>query len=436
MSKTLLCAHRQFMVWVIVGQHNLNTLLFTFYYSHTADKQGLYVNSMRIGIDATCWANPRGYGRFTRHMLTALLEQDQVNEYVFFIDSFMAEGSEFPGNAGRRVVELSASPTQAASAEGRRSIGDMLKMGRAVAREPLDVFFYPSVYTYFPVFSRVKKIVAIHDVIAEKYPELIFSNRKSQFFWDLKTRLAIWQSDLVLTVSEFSKKGIVDHFALDPQHVAVVSEGSADAFYPLDDTRAINEVMSRHDMVPDTRFILYVGGIAPHKNLAVLVEAFDRLVAEGRYDDVRLVLVGDYENDVFLIDDAIKARMKDPTFRKRVISTGYIPDDDLNALYNAATVFVLPSFCEGFGLPALEAMSCGTVVIGSDTTSIPEVVGEAGLFFDPDNASQLAVHLRTVLGDAVLREELQQRSLQRAATFSWKRSAEDTLGVLSLLDAS
>jgi glycosyltransferase involved in cell wall biosynthesis len=148
---------------------------------------------------------------------------------------------------------------------------------------------------------------------------------------------------------------------------------------------------------------------------------------------VRLVLVGDYENDVFLMDDEIKARMNDPEFRKRVIFTGYIPDDDLNALYNAATVFVLPSFCEGFGLPALEAMSCGTVVIGSDTTSIPEVVGEAGLFFDPNNAGALAAHLHTVLDDDELREELQRRALQRAATYSWLRSAEDTRRVLTSL---
>jgi glycosyltransferase involved in cell wall biosynthesis len=289
------------------------------------------------------------------------------------------------------------------------------------------------VYTYFPVFSRVKKIVAIHDVIAEKYPGLVFRNRKSQLFWDLKTRLAIWQSDLVLTVSEFSKQGIVEHFGLDPLRIAVVSEGSADAFYPLEDKRRLADAMKRHGMTSATRFILYVGGIAPHKNLAVLVAAFDRLLAEGRHEDVRLVLVGDYENDVFLIDNEIRARMNDPAFRKRVIFTGYITDEELNALYNAATVFVLPSFCEGFGLPALEAMSCGTVVIGSDTTSIPEVVGEAGLFFDPHNAGALAAHLCTVLDDDELREELQRRALQRAATFSWRRSATETLDVLTSL---
>lgn len=388
---------------------------------------------MRIGIDATCWANPRGYGRFTRHMLSALLDADRDNQYVFFMDSFMAQDTEFPAQVERRVVELSASPTRAASADGRRSIGDMLKMGRAVAREPLDVFFFPSVYTYFPVFSRVPKIVAIHDVIAEKYPQLIFRNRKSRFFWDLKTRLAIWQADLVMTVSEFSKQGIAEHFRLDPQRIRVVSEGSADAFYPIEDRALLAQVLARHGMAPQTRFVLYVGGIAPHKNLAALIAAFDQLAADGQHEDVRLVLVGDYEHDVFLMDDVIRARMHDPEFRARVIFTGYIPDEELNALYNAASVFVLPSFCEGFGLPALEAMSCGTVVIGSNSTSIPEVVGEAGLFFDPHDAQALTAHLRSVLDDPVLREKLQRRALQRAAMFSWQRSAQDALQVLQAL---
>ena len=384
---------------------------------------------MRIGIDATCWANPRGYGRFTRHMLTALLEQDKANEYVFFMDPFTASQSTFPDNAIRVVTEISESPTQAASADGRRGLRDMIAMGRRVSREPLDLFFYPSVYTYYPIFSSCKKVVAIHDVIAEKYPELIFRSRKNRLFWDLKTWLAIRQSDLVLTVSRFSQQGIAEHFRLPEQRIRVVSEGSADSFSPVSDRQLLNSTLAAYGLTDTSRFILYVGGIAPHKNLQVLVEAFSELMKIADYDDVRLVMVGDYENDVFLIDEKLKAGMDDPVFKQRVIYTGYIPDADLNSLYNGALVFVLPSFCEGFGLPALEAMSCGTVVIGSSTTSIPEVVGDAGLFFDPHSKSELVDRLRRVIDDEALRQDLGRRSLERAATFSWHRSAEETLQV-------
>lgn len=297
----------------------------------------------------------------------------------------------------------------------------------------MDVFFFPSVYTYFPVWGSFRKIVAIHDVIAEQYPELIFKSRKNRLFWNLKTWLAVRQSDLVLTVSQFSKRGIAEHFKLPEDHIRVVSEGSADTFGPVSDRSRISAVLSSWGLTEESRYILYVGGIAPHKNLVTLLRAFGGLMKFPEYADVRLVMVGDYEHDVFLIDEDLKAGMKDPQFREKVIYTGYVSDEGLNCLYNGAHIFVLPSFCEGFGLPALEAMSCGTVVIGSNTTSIPEVVGDAGLFFDPYSEQELQDHLRRLLDDDALRESLGRRSLERAATFSWQRSAAETLAVFSAM---
>jgi len=364
-------------------------------------------------------------------MLTALLELDKENHYIFFMDSFTASQAEFPANAETRVIVLSESPTQAASASGRRSIKDMIKMGWEVSKEKLDVFFCPSVYTYFPVFGSAKKIIAIHDVIAEKYPQLIFNSKKNQFFWNFKTWLAVKQADLILTVSEFSQHGISEHFGINKDCIKVVTEGADDSFKPIEDKPYINERLSAYGLSDTSRFILYVGGIAPHKNLAVLVSAFSKLMDNDQYDDIKLVMVGDYENDVFLMDEGLKANMDSPAFKQRVIFTGYISDEDLNCFYNAALVFVLPSFCEGFGLPALEAMSCGTVVIGSNTTSVPEVVGDAGLFFDPNSEQQLIECLRTVVDDEPLRRDLCARSLQRAATFSWQKSATQTLQVFT-----
>ena len=388
---------------------------------------------MRIGVDATCWVNPRGYGRFTKDMLTALLEQDKSNHYVFFMDAFTESAATFPPSVEKKVISLSESPTQAASASGRRGLTDMLRMGWAVYKEKLDLFFCPSVYTYFPVFGSAKKIVAIHDVIAEKYPELIFNSKKNQIFWDLKTWLAIKQSDLILTVSHFSKRGISEHFGIDENLIKVVTEGSDHSFKPIEDQNQLNQRLETYGLSGNSRFILYVGGIAPHKNIAVLVGAFSKLIVDDRYADIKLVLIGDYENDVFLMDEQLKTIMQNPEFKQRVIFTGYIPDEDLNCFYNAAQVFVLPSFCEGFGLPALEAMSCGTVVIGSETTSIPEVVGDAGLFFDPNNEQQLLEQLQKIIDNSKFREELEVRSLARAQTFSWKKSATETLEVFTSL---
>ncbi len=390
---------------------------------------------MRIGVDATCWSNPRGYGRFTKDLLTALLELDHSNEYVFITDSFTASSCEFPGNASKVIVPLSESPTQAASSAGRRSLGDMAKMSLAVSREQLDIFFYPSVYTYYPVFSSARKIVAIHDVIAEQYPELIFRNRRNRLFWNLKTSLAVRQADTILTVSQFSRQGIASHFGVNSDRIRVISEGSNSSFSPVNDEELLNTSLSKYGLTGETRFILYVGGIAPHKNLGVLIQAFSALITKPRFGDIKLVLVGDYENDVFTMDDDIRGEMNSPAFKSNMIFTGYIPDEDLNYLYNAAQVFVLPSFCEGFGLPALEAMSCGTAIIGSNTTSIPEVAGDAGLYFDPNNEAELTQHLQDILADDILRDRLEKQSLERAATFSWQRSAQEMLEILSDLKA-
>ncbi len=386
---------------------------------------------MRIGIDASCWANQRGYGRFTREMLTALVKLDEENDYFFFMDSATACMNNFPSNVERIVINLSQSPAQAASASGRRSIPDMLKTGRRVTKENLTLFFYPSVYTYFPIFGCVRKIVAIHDVIAEKYPELVFSNRLNRTFWNLKVWFAIKQADLIMTVSEFSKQGIMEHFGISGDNIRVVSDAADKDFRPILETGLLSDKLAHFNLDIKTRFILYVGGIAPHKNLSTLVTAYSKLINDTDHNDIKLVLVGDYEKDVFLIDKDLNELLKQLQLTDRVIFTGFVSDEELVYFYNAATVFVLPSFMEGFGLPAVEAMACGTPVIGSKTTSLPEVVGDAGLFFDPNNPDELLGHMTTIIENDELRKELTQRSIQRAATFSWQKSAVQALNVFN-----
>ena len=388
---------------------------------------------MRIGIDASCWANKRGYGRFAREMLTVLVKQDKKNEYVFFMDSVTAGLDNFPPNVECIVVNLSQPPTQAASASGRRSIPDMLMMGRKVSKENLALFFYPSVYTYFPIFGRVKKIVAIHDVIAEKYPELIFSNRINRTLWNLKVWLAIKQADLIMTVSEFSRQGIIEHFGISGENIRVVSEAAVKDFRPIHEPDLLSDKLTSFGLDISTRYILYVGGIAPHKNLSTLLNAYSRLINYTGHKDIKLVLVGDYKRDVFLIDNNLKPLLKKLHLTDKVIFTGFISDEELVYFYNAAIVFVLPSFMEGFGLPAVEAMACGTPVIGSKTTALPEVVGDAGLFFDPSNPDELLKHLTTIIENGELRRKLAQHSIQRAATFSWQKSAVQTLNVFNAL---
>jgi glycosyltransferase involved in cell wall biosynthesis len=170
--------------------------------------------------------------------------------------------------------------------------------------------------------------------------------------------------------------------------------------------------------------LLYVGGISPHKNLSTLVTAFAALPRP----DLRLVLVGDYAGDAFLSDyETLRGRIAALGVIDRVIFTGYVLDADLVHLYNAALALVLPSFDEGFGLPVLEAMACGSPVIASRAGALPEVVGDAGQLFNPHAPGELAQAVQALLSNPALAADCRSRGLARAASYSWARSAEAAL---------
>jgi len=185
---------------------------------------------MRIGVDATCWANARGYGRFTREICAALVELAPQDEFVFFADPLSAKGFALAApNVRLETVEQRSAPTQAASADGNRSPADMLRLSRAVARERLDVFFSPSVYTYFPLPPRLRALVTVHDTIAERFPELTLPSARARLFWRLKVRLALYQARLILTVSEYSAREIAEVLGVAREKIRVSGEAPAPA---------------------------------------------------------------------------------------------------------------------------------------------------------------------------------------------------------------
>ncbi len=395
---------------------------------------------MKIGVDASCWANKRGYGRYARELLRALLACDQQNIYRFFLDSETAqEVADLPERAQTVVVKTSQAATRAAGAAGRRSLRDMWAMSRAVQQRgrDLDLFYFPSVYTYFPLHTQAKVIVTIHDTIAEHYPRLIFPNRRSHLFWRLKVGLAVRQAHLVITVSETARREIIKEFGLKEEAVRVIADAVSDEFRPLGSHPGTCQVLARYGIGHGGRFILYVGGISPHKNLATLLDAYASLLHGQGVRDVKLVLVGDFQKDVFYSAyQALHARVEREGLSGQVVFTGFVPDSDLVHLYNAAEILVLPSFDEGFGLPALEAMACGTPVVASRAGALPEVIGQAGLFFSPYVSEELREHLQRLLTDRRLRAELGCKGLQRAREFTWERSAHTALGIFEELSGS
>lgn len=367
---------------------------------------------MRIGVDGGTWSNRRGYGRFLRELIGALAQLDDDHEYIIFLDSSGDREEPWPSRFEPRFVGTSTPVAEAARADGRRSLADMARMSLAVARERLDVFFFPTVYSYFPLVRPVRTVVAVHDTIAENYPELAFASKRNERFWRWKVRAALWQADTCLTVSRHSKRCIERVYGFPSNRIEVVHEAPAAIFTPSQ--------AARED------FLLYVGGISPTKNLETLLRAFAASQAP------RLILVGDYAGDRFQTCHAeLVALAQSLGIEDRIEFAGFVPDQQLVELYRRASLFVMPSWDEGFGLPAVEAMACGAPVLVSSGHALEEVVGDAGLLADPTSVVDLQRQIDRVLADEGLRNDLSGRSLARAANFHWAQTARGVLRVLS-----
>lgn len=381
---------------------------------------------MRIGVDACTWANRRGYGRFTRTLVSTMMTEFPQHEYTLVVDQDTARASSFPEGAQIEIVPTSEQPTQAASAYGSRRLRDLWKMSQAVARSHFDVFLFPTSYSFYPIFGKTPTVVVFHDAIAEQHPELIFPRRRSRLLWKLKTWLAMRRADRLITVSQNSREQISLIFRRPIATIEVITEGPAPCFKPLDTSGSAAAVLKRYGLPPNVPLVLYVGGISPHKNLETLVRAMRRI--NGPW---QLVLVGDFASDSFFssYDDVLELTRK-IDIANRVTFTGYVPDEDLVVLYNVATMLVIPSLSEGFGLPAVEAMACGLPVAASNRGSLPDVVGNAGLLFDPRSEQEIAGVISRLLTDEPLRNELRMKSLERAKLFSWKSGAHKMISIL------
>jgi alpha-1,3-rhamnosyl/mannosyltransferase len=378
--------------------------------------------ALHVGVDATTWRNDRGFGRFTRELMTALAAREAGFRYTLFFDQPPEE--QMP--AGVDVVSASTRRNLAESAVGTtsRSPSYLVKMGGLLRKARCDLFFFPAVYSYFPIFTRTPCVVCYHDTTAERLPHLLFPSRLNHRLWQAKTALARLQTTRAMTVSQSSAADVERILRIPRDRIDVVTEAADAIFRVLDDADAHARARDRCGVPAKAALLVYVGGMNPHKNLLGLLQAMPAVASAC--PEVFLTIVGDTSGKGFWDDvPALQAFVRTtPPLDQYVRFTGRLSDQDLVELLNGAAALVLPSLWEGFGLPAVEAMACGVPVLASDRGSLPEVVANAGRFFDPEDPAAIAACISEFLRDPTSWPRHRAAALARARTFTWSRAAE------------
>lgn len=386
---------------------------------------------MRIGIDATCWANERGYGRYARQIVSAMVDLAPRDEFICFLDDLSNERFELAApNVRKIVVKTGAGAAAAASAAGSRSLGDMLSMTRAVSQNRPDVFYSPSVYTYFPLPPGLRSVITIHDAIAERFPHLTVPSWRARLFWNAKVWLALRQSRSILTVSDYAAKEVSRAHGVPLADIGVTLEAPAAEFAPVGADRSA-EVTAMHGLEPGSRWFIYVGGFNPHKNVRSIVSAHADLSKGAVTDAPLLLLVGDAQGDVFHSEvEAIRRSIDDAGTGSLVRWLGFVADEELSALLSASVALVLPSESEGFGLPAIESAACGTPVIATLESPLPQLLDGGGLFVPPGDTAAINDAMRRFLSDDVFRKACAEKALMQAHQLSWEKSARVCLAAI------
>jgi glycosyltransferase involved in cell wall biosynthesis len=299
--------------------------------------------------------------------------------------------------------------------------------GRPVTRATLrevDVFHS----TFYPLPSDLRsrdlvRFLTVYDLIPLLYPELFAGNPSARHVL-ARAIASISGGDWVICISESTKRDLCQYAGIRAEQVFVAPlAASPDLFHPVQDHDAAAARRQRYGL-PSEPYVLTVNTIEPRKNLALAIRAFARLIEQEGIRDLRLVLVGPKGWDY---NGVLGAIQEFPRVRDRVILSGYIPDKDLATVYSGAMMFLYPSLYEGFGLPPLEAMQCGLPVITSNTSSLPEVVGDAGITVAPTDEDAVSESILRLYWDRGLREALAAKSLERSRQFSWDRCTQDTV---------
>jgi glycosyltransferase involved in cell wall biosynthesis len=405
---------------------------------------------MRIALDARK-IRDTGIGRYIEGLLSKLASLDERNEYLLIAQ---AKDIEYILSAVLVGIKQDRFRFVVNNAQAY-TIDELVSIPLSLLHQHADLFHSPH-YVVSP-YIPCNLIVTTHDLIHLLLPEHVpFDEDLPKRYGESialqlmaistilpqdssttiegkkgprKTFLsyaygmmknAVNSSQFIIAVSENTKKDIINYFDVPESKVKVIYEAADDKFRPIHDQAKITAVRNKYGITG--RFAMYIGRWRPHKNLLGLIKTYRDFIGASEAD-LKLVIVGRIDPRY----PGIPRAVNELGLENLITFTGYVPDEDLIAIYNAAHMLILPSFYEGFGLPVVEAMACGTPVIASNVSSLPEVIGNAGLLIDPYNPTALVQAMKTLLEDHDLYRELSYRGLQRVRRYSWDQAARETL---------
>ncbi|MBN1445561.1 MAG: glycosyltransferase family 4 protein [Candidatus Omnitrophica bacterium] len=379
---------------------------------------------MKIAIDCRMAASKRkgGISLYTYSLVHNLAKIDDENSYLLylfksrnFIKDYREIKSRFSRHKNFRITG------KLFSSEIVRLLTEKL-IPLELLTGGADVIHIP--HPASPITLKAKLVTTIHDLIhvvpeTDKwhYPRKSIKTRK-------KLRESILKSDMLIADSESTKNDIMKYFAVDPSKISVIYLGlDADIFHIPENAGEKENILEKYKI--SKKYIFFVGTLHPRKNIVRVLSSFEKI--KKRFGDYQLVIAG---KKGWLYEDFFEKLGKlPPDIRDDIILAGYTPLDDIPYLYNGAALSLYPSLYEGFGLPILEAMACGCPVITSNLSSMPEVAGGAAILVDPYNVEELSSAIEKVLSDGQLRQELQDKGLERVKSFSWQKTAKETLQV-------
>jgi len=368
---------------------------------------------MRIGIDARMYGPQAttGIGAYIKNLTDHLFIIDQKNEYVLFMLEPAYSQFQIP-NPRVKKVKVNC-PWY--------SWSEQFKLPRILLKHKLDLVHFP--HFNVPIFYPKKFITTIHDITPKFFPgPKVKKSLIRKLGYQVVFRLGSKQAKKIITISNHTKKNLIKFFQVPTNKIGVIYLGINQNCKEIFDRPALQKIKNKYQITKP--FIFYIGVWRDHKNLVGLVKAFNILKSQSKLD-YQLVLGGKPDSKY----PEIKQAISESPFKSDIIMPGFIPENELSLFYSAANLFVLPSFCEGFGLVALESLACSTPVVGSNSTSLPEILEEAALYFDPKKPEEIAQVINRILTDSNLYQDLQNRGLKQIKKYSWRDCAQKTLQV-------